>query len=73
MPAPIRAQRNISTTEWTLLDMTATLAVFAAGRSHVLEGSDGLQWPGIGFDTMELYRKSTDHADEARQVMRAYP
>eukprot|EP00965_Chrysotila_dentata_P019338 643403-Pleurochrysis_carterae.AAC.1 len=63
----------MSTTTWALLAITATLAAFAAGRSHVLEGSDGLQWPGIGFHTMELYRKSADYAGEARQVMRAYP
>eukprot|EP00965_Chrysotila_dentata_P023432 776872-Pleurochrysis_carterae.AAC.2 len=41
----------MSTTAWALLAITATLAAFAAGRSHVLEGSDGLHWPGIGFDT----------------------
>eukprot|EP00965_Chrysotila_dentata_P000369 12659-Pleurochrysis_carterae.AAC.1 len=30
--------------------------------------------PGIGFDTMELYKKSAGYADEARQaVKRAYP
>eukprot|EP00965_Chrysotila_dentata_P110427 3648513-Pleurochrysis_carterae.AAC.1 len=29
--------------------------------------------PGIGFDTLEFCKKSAGYADEARQVMRAYP
>eukprot|EP00965_Chrysotila_dentata_P206342 6183480-Pleurochrysis_carterae.AAC.2 len=60
MPAPTRAPRNIPTTVWALVAISSTLAAFAAGRSHVFEGSGGLQLPGIGFDFLEIYEKSTD-------------
>eukprot|EP00965_Chrysotila_dentata_P105840 3496007-Pleurochrysis_carterae.AAC.2 len=71
MPALNRAQRNTSTSAWTLLlAISAALAAFAAGQSHMPEGSGGLQLPGVGIDAaLEIFRRSTDYTDEARRGM----
>eukprot|EP00965_Chrysotila_dentata_P163394 5396691-Pleurochrysis_carterae.AAC.1 len=45
----LRAEEQ-STTAWVLLAVLATIAAFADGQLHVLEGSNGLELPRIGID-----------------------
>eukprot|EP00965_Chrysotila_dentata_P011893 390709-Pleurochrysis_carterae.AAC.2 len=46
---------------------------FAAGGSHVLEGSDMPQLPEVlGIGALVPYDKSADYADEARRIIRQY-
>eukprot|EP00965_Chrysotila_dentata_P183484 6058838-Pleurochrysis_carterae.AAC.1 len=73
MPPPEPTQRNGSTIAWILLATAAIAVAFAAGQTHLLEGTSMIKMPKTGIEIQKAYNMTTDCADEARRIMRAYP